>query len=227
MAVDQRLARLHVDAPEIQLHALVRQRAAHQIVIPDRGAADGDEDIDFQGLRGDDGRLDIVQPVAANAQIDRHAAGSGDQAKHGVGIGRDDLIWPARGPRADQFVAGGEHAHARRPGEGKGRMVGAGGQRDVGRAQAPAFLQEDVAGPEIYAFAANIAARFDRRRRGDAIAVAARVFLNQHRICPLGHGRAGKDAHRLARTARTRKRPAGQDLPMTLSERPASAARRA
>ena len=46
--------------------------------------------------------------------------------------------------------------------------------------------------------------------RGDAIAVAPRVFLDQHRVGPFGHRRAGENAHRLAGAAGAGKSPPGR-----------------
>src|SRR3546814_18356248 len=42
---DQRLAGLHRDLPEIEPPARVLQRAADMVVIADRRAADGDDDV--------------------------------------------------------------------------------------------------------------------------------------------------------------------------------------
>src|SRR3546814_3810624 len=44
-AEHQRLARAHGDLPEIERHALAAQRLLHQVVLADRGAAGGEQQV--------------------------------------------------------------------------------------------------------------------------------------------------------------------------------------
>ena len=158
LAMDQRLARLHVDLPEFQRHALRRQGAAHEIAIAHGGPADGDENIYAQVQRAAYGGFDGFGLVWGDPEVDRHAAAGRDQAEHGVGVGGDDLVRAAFFAGRNQFVAGGQHGDDRPPRDGKGWMVGGCGEGDVGRGQSPPRLQNGFALAEIHAGDAHVLA---------------------------------------------------------------------
>ena len=228
MAVDQGFSRLHPDLPEAQLHALAGQRAAHEVAVADRGAADGDENIGPFGAGALDRRLDLVEAVADDAEVERFAAGGRDQPENGESIGGHDLVGAARGAGRDQFVAGGKHGDPWLAGERQGRVVGGGGERDIGGAEAPPGAQQDRALGEIDAGVADIVARLDRRPGDEIFAVALGLFLDQHGVGAFGDRRAGENPHGLARGRRSRQNLfPPPNSPMTRNGLAASAARRA
>ena len=112
VAVDQRLARLHVDLPEFQRHAFRRQGAAHKIAVADRGAADGDENVDASSMRR--GSRPRWLRAGRGRRRGRSPPRPGrDQAEHRIGVGGDDLVRPALFAGRGQFVAGRQHGNFR------------------------------------------------------------------------------------------------------------------
>ena len=172
--MDQRLARPHGDAPEVERHAGVGERLADQVVIADRSAADRRQHVgvgapSFGETVGERGGI-----VRRDAEVERLAARRRDDAGDGEGVGGDDLRRPARLARRDEFVAARQDGDARPAPHRQCRMVGGGGERDVAGGQPPAGATEDLAFDEIAAAPTDVISRRDRRADDYRVAVALR-----------------------------------------------------
>ena len=132
-AVHQRLARPQRDAPEAELHALPRERRLDEIVLADRGAAEGDEHVGAGILRREDALFERLEGVAGDAEIDRLAARALDERGNRIGVRGDDLVRPGRLAGQDEFVAGGEDRDARLAADGERAVTHRGGEREAPR----------------------------------------------------------------------------------------------
>src|SRR5690606_31899827 len=96
-AVEQRLARPHVDLPEGQLHAEALQHRPDEVVVSHGGASDGHQNI------GIPGRFDMLDKALAivprDAKKSRICAGLCEERRHSLWIGRDDLTWAGQRAR--------------------------------------------------------------------------------------------------------------------------------
>jgi hypothetical protein len=68
-AEHQWLARAHGDAPEVQRHPLGRQGVAHEVVVADRGAADGQQYVGVVRRGPIDRRFDGGAAVGNDAEV--------------------------------------------------------------------------------------------------------------------------------------------------------------
>ena len=87
-----------------------------------------------------------------------------------------------------------------------------GGERDILRPQPAALLERGMAESDVFAGGAHIGAGFQPcRQHHPAGIIDADIFLHEHGVGAVGHRRAGKDPHRLARLDRFAGRRAGLD----------------
>ena len=77
-------------------------------------------------------------------------------------------------------------------------MVRRGGERDCAGTEARSRRQQLLVGGEVEPGGANIVAGLRRHSDDDAIALAARVLLDDDRVGSFRNRRAGKDTHRFA-----------------------------
>ena len=208
--MDQRLARPHGDAPEVERHAGVGERLADEVVIADRGAADRRQHVGVGAPRFGEAVGERGGIVGRGAEIERLAARRRDDAGDGEGVGGDDLRRPARLARRDELVAARQDGDPRPAPRRQCRMVGGGGQRDVAGGQPTAGGQKDFAFDKITAAPTDVISRRDRRVDDYGVAVALSDLLHRHRIGALGQRRAGEDARRLAGLEAAGERAAGR-----------------
>ena len=74
-SVHQRLSGPQGHAPEAEIHALAAQGLLHEVVLADRGAAEGDEDVGARIPRRLDALVEGFERVPGNAEIDGLGAG--------------------------------------------------------------------------------------------------------------------------------------------------------
>ena len=177
-----------------------------EVVVADRGAADGDDDVGVLGL-GEVG-VEALARVAGDAEQAGLGARRFGERGHAQVIGGDDLAGarasapaaPARRrSRGWRRAGGGARAACRGPwrpraATSRGPEAAAGGEQRLALA-------------EIEAAAADVAAcRCVPSRTVTLVAVARGVLLDDDGIGAGGQRRAGEDAHGLSRGRRCRRR---------------------
>ena len=155
-AEQQRLSRPHGDLPEVQLQAARLQALDDQVVVADRGAAGGHQHVHAVHRIGHRG--DRLARVGGDRQHDRLAAGGAHQGGERVRVGTDDAAGRDGLARHGDLVAGGEDGDARTAMHGQPGMVGGGGQRRCRARSAAGRRGPPLAGGEILAGAADVAA---------------------------------------------------------------------
>ena len=190
-----RLARAHLHRLDPQVQSQPRHRRLGQVVVANRGAADGDDQVAAGILQRTDDGLD---PVPRGFQLNGDAAPKRDQRRQRGAAGIEDLFRPGLGSRGRQFLAGRKHDHPRRAGHGQAGAAGGGGQADAPGVETHARRQQQLAGAEIPAAWTHVASLFGRGH-ADALAFAGGFFLDDDPVGAGGNRGAGEDAHRLAR----------------------------
>ena len=200
-AEHQRLARPHGDLPEVELEPLLAQHALHQIVVADRGAAGGDEQVGAGGAVGHPARARRGRPARCRDRSARRRR----RARRRRGPRPLELtIW--FGPSGSPGITTSSPV-ARMATRGLRRTVqpGHGSSRRRGRCRARSARRP--------ASRHRPRPRGNRGRRGGCSVPWARlpstvrcarrrrlgVLLDDDRVGAVGHRRAGEDAHRLAR----------------------------
>ena len=103
-----RLARSHGDLPERHLDALGVQRLLDEIVVADRGAAGGNQNIGAAVARAANTLCGGLERVAGDAEIDGVGAFLTGQRAERIAVRIHDLTGTGDRARHHQFVAGGE-----------------------------------------------------------------------------------------------------------------------
>ena len=196
-AVHHRLARPHRDPPERHGDAFSLQRLLDEVVVADRGAAGGDQDIGAAVAGPADSFRGGGDRVGGNPEIDGLGALGPRQRPQRIAVGIDDL--PGAGDRArhHKFVAGGEHRDLRAAPHSQLRIVHAGGEREVAVGEAVSRRKQHIALAEVDAGGADVPSRNGGVRDGDVIAIDAGVFLDDDGVGSVGDHAAGKDPHGL------------------------------
>src|SRR5690606_36328622 len=177
----------------------------------------------------DETTADLLRVVRRDPRRDRLAAGSGYRGGECVGVGvddlapRDDLL---EAVEVDELVAVGEDRDPGPAVDQDGRVAGGGEDADLAGAEHAPGVQDHGVGPQVFAAAADVASgvgaaedadrgadgagRFGSdvasRRCGVASLPAVgrdprvRVLDANDAVGALGHGRAGHDLRRFART---------------------------
>ena len=114
-----RLARPHRDPPERHRHAFGLERPLDEVVVADRGAAGGDEDIGAEVAGAADAVGGGLDGVGGDAEIDGLGALVTGQRPQRVAVGIDDLPGAGGLARHHQLVAGGQDGDLRPAAHGK------------------------------------------------------------------------------------------------------------
>ncbi len=169
-------------------------------MLAHRGAARDHQKVGPGGAGGR--RLQRLDRVAGDAELDGLAAAGGDEGGKRHAVGADDLIRPHRLARHDQLVPGGEDGDARPPPHPQPGHVHRRGEADVAGGEHPSRLEADVPGAEVEAGRAHVVPLGHALAHGDALALGLDVLLDDHRVGALGQRSAGEDADGLARPER-------------------------
>ena len=196
----ERLSRLGRDAPEPALDAEFILHLLDEVVVADRDPARRDHHVVLQRRREQAARL--VGIVAGDAQQDRVRAGSHDLAVGGEGVGVANLPRGERPASRHELAARGEYGDARTAGHAHALEAHRGEQPDLGRAEARAALEEDVAGAHVLARAAHVRPCWRGGLDGDEVVVHRRVLDLHDRVGARRQRRPGHDAR--GRTGRDR-----------------------
>ena len=207
--VHQGLSGAQSHPPEAELHAFRAERRLDEVVVADRGAAEGDEEIRSRRPGAAHGVPQGADIVGGDAEIDGLGAGLLTEGGEREAVRGDDLIPFGPLARPHQFVAGREHGQPRPAAHRQRGVAGAGGEREPARIEGLARSQEGVALPEVEPGPAQEPARGDRLAGGHGLAVGLGVLLDQDRVGAGRHGRAGEDTDRFAGTERPGEAVAG------------------
>ncbi len=176
---------------------MVAERAAHQVVVADRGAAGGHQQV--RAARAFGHRRQRFAVVGDDAERQRLAAAGGDEGGERQAVGADDLARRDRLARHHHLVAGGEDGDARPARHAQPRPVHRCRQADVAGGEAAALGEAELAGGEVEPGRAHIGAGRGALAHGDRGAGGVDILLDDDGV---GAGRqrgAGEDANRLAR----------------------------
>ena len=188
------------------------ERVAHDVVRADGHAARHDDDVRL-GDAPAQPRLDVLQAVRGDAELERHRARLADQRPDPRAVGVGDPRGSEVGPGRADLVAGREHRHDRAAAHADLGQPGAGRQRDHGRRHQHAGGDDRRAGLHVAAALADGVpgrdgfvdeARGGQRAGGLATAGTGaargierrRDLHRHHRVGARGHRRAGRDPDR-------------------------------
>ena len=205
----QRLSGTHGDLVEAEVQSLRPEHVAHEVIIADRGAAEGDDQVRFR--RAVQRFFQRIGIVGGDWLDFGDGAASLQQRREAVIVGGDDLRRAGAPAGSDQFIAGGDQADDRLATHLQKRRVHRRRQRDFGGGQAARRLQPR-SGFEVEPGGADIGARARRLAHGQRVAVAVGVLLYQDCVRPRRDRGAGEDAHGFARADFTVERPARRNL---------------
>ena len=205
-AVHQRLAGPQGDAPEAEPHALAAQRLLHEVVLADRGAAEGDEDVGARVSRGRDALVQGLEACPGRCR-DRSASppafstigGDGRQARG------DDLVGPGGSPgrTSSSPVARIATRGLRRTGSVPWPMAAASAMRRASR-RWPACSSASPARKSRPAGRMWRPGAGCLRRRSPSSPERSASSWMHDASAPSGTRRAGEDPHGLARRRRCR-----------------------
>ncbi len=207
-----RLARPHRDPPERHGDAFGLQRLLDKIVVADRSAAGGDEDIGAAVAGAADAQRGRLDGVGGNAEIDGLGAFVTGQRAQRVAVGIDDLSGAGSRARHDKFVASGEDCDLRPAAHGKIGIVHASCQREIAVGEACSARQQDIAFAKIDAGGPDMPSGNRGFRDCDAATLNHGIFLDDHSVGAFGDHAAGEDPDRFALTDYPLERAAGGDL---------------
>ncbi len=179
------------------VHAARLQRRGDEVVVADRGAADGDDDVGVP--RAGEVLVQALARVAGDAQLLRLGAGLLGERPHAQVVGGDDLPRPRPLAGPHQLVAGGEDGNAGTAADRHRAVPHGGRQRQLARTEATARRQQRLARREVEAPGAHVALVRRALAHRDLVALADRVLLDDDRIRAGRDRRAGEDACRLSR----------------------------
>src|SRR5208282_4242371 len=143
---------------EAELHAGGDERLLDKVVVADRGAAEGHENVGLCVERLVDRGVQGAQVVAGDAEVDRDAAAGLDDPGYGEIVRCDDLRGAERLAGRDQLVAGRQDRDARGTSDRQRDVIGRRSQRDVAGGQPAAGGKQKLALGEIESGRAQIVA---------------------------------------------------------------------
>ncbi|MFT3723813.1 MAG: hypothetical protein QM773_09525 [Hyphomonadaceae bacterium] len=187
------LAWLHGNLLEDRREAFRRESGADDVIVADRGAADGDDNVARRG----ETLADIFFSIARQAEIHRDRAPAADDGEQGRLDRVDDLPRRNFGSRRHEFIAIGEYADAGRFRDDDLRDIAGGRQRDRAFAHDVAGRHEYLASREVQGCGANVLRTLLCVHHLDRVILADAVFLDEHVIGALRYDRAGEDANGL------------------------------
>ena len=157
----ERLAGLDGNPPQVD-PADRFDRGLHDVERPDRDPAGHDDRVDAFVERMPQPPEDVIEVVAGDPEIQRRAAGRGEQRAKSGTIRIGDAGLAERFAGRPDLVAGGQYGNHGAAMDGELRDAGPGGERDRRCAEAATRLEEGGPLLQVAATRADCAAGFDR-----------------------------------------------------------------
>jgi len=188
-----------LDLVKHELDAELLEHARDQVVAAHRDAATKNQHIVVVMERAD-AREHFLALVLQQRASDARAAAAFERGCHRPVVARADLVRRDGLAWLDEFIARGDHGDAWRSGDLYLCAPGAGNDRDLGRVQIDAGLEQQVAGLPVGALRVNElpCAHLERRLDVGLISLARDALDRNDGIGASRQHRAGHDLHALA-----------------------------
>src|SRR5215471_2688780 len=126
------------DTPERQFQTFSCERPLDQVVLADRGATCGHENVCIELPCAAHGGRDVLDTVPNDTEFMHFGSVKACKRRESKSVREDDLAFLWRAARWHQFVAGTEYGHLRSPVHPEPRVVHGGRQHQVAVSQAMA-----------------------------------------------------------------------------------------
>jgi hypothetical protein len=205
-----RPARAQRDAPEFLLGAERLERLLDVVVLADRDAAADHRDVCLQ--RPLERLLGCGRLVGDALDGSDLGAGTSRKRRHRVGVRVADAAGNHRLVRPEQLVAGADHRERRSARAGDRGSADRDEDACLRRPDQRSRFDDGVAGDDVLAGAADVAAGRDCDLERDRAVRLLRLFEADHRVATLRQRRTGRNPDCLAGADLLRRRRAGARL---------------